>query len=173
MATQSGSSLANDAGTGYVIADGFLGAPSAADNSRNRLSTQPALAPNGLTGAVTGSVTATNATVSGILAALGTMKVSGTSVAAAGTTITDAAALPSKIWVRASAAASTAGVKFTTVATNLIRIVKAKATVGVKVYATGAKIDAAATGTALVIASNKAVLFWCASPTQVYTFKGA
>lgn len=121
-----------------------------------------------------GPLTATNATISGVTAILGSMKWSGTSVAAAGTVIGNATIVPAtKIYVRVSAAASTAGAKLTTIVTNRVGIVKANATVGFKFYATGAKIDAVATGTAVAVASNKAILFWCASPTQVYTFKSA
>lgn len=138
----------NSAGTGTVGADGFLGP-------------------------VTGNISSTNLSSTGILSALGTMKWSGSVIAAAGASHGTATAIPAAIFIRVTATASTEGVKFVSIVTNMVKVVKAAATVGVKVYATGAKIDGISTNTALTIASNKAVLFWASAANQLYTFKGA
>ncbi len=164
-------SFTNSAGDGKVLADGFTGTTGTTSSIPSL--TVPAgglTVTGGITGSVTGSVTATNTTISGVASLLGTMKWLGATVVAAGTTITTAAAIPADIFVRASAAASTAGVKFTAIATNMVKIVKARTTIGVKVYASGAQIDGGTTSAAITIASNKAVLFWASTPKLLYTF---
>jgi hypothetical protein len=151
----------NDAGTGTVGADGFLG-PLTGNVTGN------------VTGSVTGSVTSTNVTASGSLNAAGNLILKGATVAAAGATHGNATAIPNTaVWINVTTTASTEGVKFVALVTGRSQILKAPTTKGFKVYATGAKIDGTATNTALLIASNKAVLFWCSSTTQLFTLKSA
>ena len=124
MAVISGTNLSNGAANGYVEADGFLGAPSAADTAAQRLSTTVASFPNGLT---TTKIINTGQSTHQLV----TVKATGNSVANARTVGTASS------FIVVTATASTEGVKLPTLVTGLQVTIFAPTAVGVLVYASG------------------------------------
>lgn len=148
MATLTGTQVNNDAKTGYAVADGFLGAPSSADIAAQRLSTQPALAPNGLTGNVAGNVTGTVTTVAQQVNAAGTNQQSVATPVVPGVILVVRATLTSR------------AIRLSVAATNAIYEVFNALTTNFKVYpATNAAIRGSATNAAVSIAPNKGNIF--------------
>lgn len=157
MAAITGTNVNNAASNGYMVADGFLGAPSSTDTANQRLSTQPALFPNGST--VTGP-------------AIETL----TTIAAAGATQGNATAIPSTaILVNVTVTASTEGVKLPTAAAGLVLTLLTPTTKGYKVYggAAGQLINANTTATtAYAVTTNKPVTFYGVDATHWRAQKG-
>ena len=156
MATPSGTSVAAG-GAGYMIADGFLGAPSSTDIANNVLSTQPATFPNG-------------STVSGA------QKGSLVTVAAAGATLGTATAIPGTAYiVNVTVTASTEGVKLPTASTGREMTLLTPTTKGYKVYgaAAGQLINANTTATtAYAVTTLKPVTFYGVDATHWRAQKG-
>jgi hypothetical protein len=160
MAVPSGTSVANDLGTGYIIADGFLGTPSAANKAANLLSTQPAAFPNGasLTGTIN-SGTESYAVLT--VVATGSNSQSGSRPVVSGYTII------------ATVSGSTRGVRLSGGAGSLWNLFNDTA-FNVNVYpATNMTIAALSTNTKTTIAARKATTFYARSATHVVTQVGA
>lgn len=160
MATQSGTSFSNDAGTGFVASDGFLGTPSAANKSAGLLSTQPASFPNG-------------ASLAGTINS-GTESYAVLTVVATGSNSqTGSRAIASGYTLIATVSASTRGVRLSGGAGSLWNVFNDTA-FNVNVYpATNATIAALSTNTKTTIAAHKATTFWARSATHVVTQVGA
>lgn len=151
-------SLTNDAGTGQVQADGFIGA-----------GTGPALFPNGAT--ITGGTT-TGGTISG-----GTF--TGVSInkpqilAAVGATQGGAGVITSSM-VIVTVTASTEGVKLPTATTGKTIQVMVPGTIGVKVYPfAGDRISTAATNAAVALVADKANIYVAKDTVTWAVMKGA
>lgn len=148
---------------GYVTADGFLGAQSTADINNQRLSTQPALTPNGITS--TGIITAT-----GGVAITGAQSGGLTTVAAAGATQGTATAIPASAYiVNVTVTVSTEGVKLPTASTGREITLLTPTTKGYKVYgaAAGQLINANTTATtAYAVSTLKPVTFYGVDTTH-------
>lgn len=151
MATPSGTNFNTSTASGYVIADGFLGAPSANDTAHQQLSTSPALFPNGST--------VTGAQVGGF-----------TTVAAAGASQGTATAIPATAYiVNVTVTTSTEGVKLPTPSTGREMTLLTPTTKGYKVYTNlaGQVINAATTATtAFAVATLKPVTFYGVDATH-------
>lgn len=151
MATPTGTNFGNDASTGYVTSDGFLGTPSSTDKASGVLSTQPASFPNG-------------STVSGA------QKGSLITVAAAGATQGTATQIAAAAYiVNVTVTASTEGVRLPTPSTGREMTLLTPTTKGYKVYtaAAGQVINAATTATtAYAVATLKPVTFYGVDATH-------
>ena len=157
MAGPTGTNVTNANLNGYMIADGFLGAPSAADIAAQRTSTQPASFPQGqsVNGAQIGGFT---------------------TVAAAGASQGTATQIPSTAYiVNVNVTASTEGVKLPTASTGREINLLTPTTKGYKVYggAAGQLINAATTATtAYAVATLKPVTFYGVDATHWRAMKG-
>ena len=95
---------------------------------------------------------------------------------AAGLTIGTATAVSSSggaLFIMATTTVSTHGVKLPAAVTGLTYIGQNSGTLNGLVYATGAKIEAASTGTGFVLAAAKGAVFTASSKTQWHVVKGA
>lgn len=156
MATPTGTSFSNDAGNGYVISDGLIGAPSAADKAAGVLSTQPAKLPNGSVSAGPSTTTPLVITATGSNSQSGSALIGGASVV-----------------IVAVVTASTRGIRIPATAGSRFLIFNDTA-VNVNVYpATNASIAALSTNTKTTIAAHKGTEFFVRSATHVVTQVGA
>lgn len=152
MAAISGTSVSNDNANGYIVADGFMGAPSATDKANQRQSTQAAVFPNGTSTTVGPSVETI------------------TTVAAAGATQGTATAVPATaLIVIVTLTASSEGVKMPTAVAGNSIVMLADTAHSYKVYggAAGQSINAGTTATtAVVIGTNKTATFYAKTATK-------
>ena len=157
MAAITGTNFSNANSNGYVVADGFSGAPSATDTANQRQSTQPAVFPNG--SSVQG------AQIGGLL-----------TVAAAGASVGTATAIPATAYiVNVTVTASTEGVKLPTASTGRELTLLTPTTKGYKVYggAAGQLINANTTNTtSYAIVTLKPVTFYGVDATHWRAQKG-
>lgn len=152
---------------GYVTADGFLGAPSTADINAQRLSTQAASFPNGLSSAGAASFpggttqAGTQIITPGIVTATGSNSQSGATL------------LASSVTIVVTVSATTRAVRIPATVNSYWDVFNDTAT-AVKVYpATNATISSSSTNTAVQIAAHKADTFFVRSATHVVSMVGA
>ena len=150
----------NDALNGYVDADGFKGAASAADIAANRASTQPALFPYGAT--LSGSTSSgTDVIVPVTVVATGSSSQSGSRAVISGSTVVT------------TCSGSTRGIRLSGGVGSRWEVFDATAFAVLVYPSTGSQIEATATNGSYKLAARKSAIFYQYSATKIVSLVGA